>query len=112
MSDTPAMRKMPRGAIPTDRATIAAATRHIADASVEVPSSYLLWPDAISYWGNDEYGDCVCAEEAFAKVAANPYIFVSDEAVTGFASQYGYLNGANIHAVLTTMQNNGMSVTG
>jgi hypothetical protein len=29
-------------------------------------------------WGNNRYGDCVTAEEALAKIAAYPHVWVSE----------------------------------
>lgn len=101
---------MPRGAIPSPRAALAAASPYIPDPKLAVPSSYLMWPSRISYWGNDEYKDCVCAEEAFAKVAAPPHIFIPDATLTGWASRNGYLDKAYISAVLTTMTTEGIAI--
>ena len=62
--------KLPRGAIPTPRHELAAASPHKPDASVVVPAAFLMWPTKTAMWGNDIFGDCVTVEEAFAKATA------------------------------------------
>lgn len=104
--------RMPRGAIPSPRSALAAARPHIPDLNVTVPSSYLMWPGQMSYWGNNKYGDCVSAEEAFAKITATPYIFIPEATLIGWATQYGYLQGATLVAVLSTMNTKGLAVNG
>lgn len=104
--------RLPRGAIPSPRHVLAAAVPHVHDASIVVPTSYLMWPAALSYWGNDQYGDCVTAEEAFAKAAANPQTVFSYNEVVGWAAANGYLNGATLPSVLNAMQNYGFSLNG
>lgn len=66
----------------------------------------------MSYWGNDAYGDCVSAEEAFAKAAAAPQTFIPEATVVAWAKSNGYLNGAVVTTVLSTMQSNGFSFDG
>ena len=58
-------------------------------------------------WGNDVHGDCVTAEEAFAKACNNPEIFISDSEVIAWATRHGVLEGANLTQVMTWMQNDG-----
>jgi hypothetical protein len=58
-------------------------------------------------WGNDIHGDCVTAEEAFAKACNNPEIFISDAEVIAWATQHGVLEGAYLNDVLTWMQTDG-----
>lgn len=69
--------------------------------------TYLVRPARISMWGNDVHGDCVTAEEAFAKACHHPEIFLSDADVTGWASQHGVLEGAYLPDVMTWMQHDG-----
>ena len=68
-----------RGAIPSPRSTLAAAVPHVA--RIGAPPNFIAKPQDISMWGNDVHGDCVTAEEAFAKACNNPEIFISDAEV-------------------------------
>jgi hypothetical protein len=63
-------------------------------------------------WGNDVHGDCVTAEEAFAKACNNPEIFIPDADVIAWATQHGVLEGAQLTQVLQFMQNDGFHRTG
>ena len=63
-------------------------------------------------WGNDVHGDCVTAEEAFAKACNNPEIFISDNEVITWATSHGVLEGANLVEVLQWMQSGGFSQSG
>lgn len=66
-----------------------------------------MWPIQMSSWNNYVYGDCVTAEEAFAKATATPQTFIPEATVVAWASAHGFLNGASLTAVLTMMQTNG-----
>ena len=69
-------------------------------------------PSKLSMWLNDTYGDCVTAEEAFAKactVGNVPGVFVSDDVVKAFASKNDMLNGADLDPVIKLMQQSGFS---
>jgi hypothetical protein len=66
-------------------------------------------PQQISMWGNDVHGDCVTAEEAFAKACNNPEIFIPDAEVIAWATKHGVLEGANLTEVMTWMQNDGFA---
>ena len=83
-----------RGALPTSRSVLAAATPY--RSNIGAPLQYLVRPARISMWGNDVHGDCVSAEEAFAKACNNPEIFISDADVVAWATRHGVLEGANI----------------
>lgn len=96
---------LPRGAIPSPRFKLAAAIPHKIVGVT--PPNYIWIPQQLSFWGNDKYGDCVTAEEAFAKACNNPEIFVSDDGATSWASQHNFLNGAVISSVLETMVGDG-----
>jgi hypothetical protein len=100
-------KRLPRGAIPSPRSELAAAMPHVPDPQVSVPPSFLMWPVQMSSWNNYIYGDCVSAEEAFAKATAAPQTFIPEATVVAWASAHGYLNGAYLSAVLTTMQKQG-----
>jgi hypothetical protein len=74
-------------------------------------------PSQLSYWGNEKDGDCVSAEEAFAKAAASlmagqPELFISETEVINWASAHGYLEGAELTAVMDAMAVSGMTVGG
>jgi hypothetical protein len=99
--------RLPRGAIPSPRYEIAAAMPHVPDPGVSIPPSFLMWPVQMSSWNNYIYGDCVSAEEAFAKAAAAPKTFIPESTVVAWASAHGYLNGAYLTPVMTTMQTHG-----
>ena len=60
-------------------------------------------------WGNDVHGDCVTAEEAFAKACNNPEIFISDDDVMAWAQSHGVLEGAYLTQVLGWMQDGGFA---
>jgi len=100
-------KRLPRGAIPSHRYELAAAMPHVPDPKVSVPASFLMWPVQMSSWNNYVYGDCVSAEEAFAKATAAPQTFIPEATVVAWAEQHGYLNGATLTAVMTTMQTQG-----
>ena len=65
-----------RGAIPTPRSALAGAVPY--SVRVGAPPNSIVIPRQISMWGNDVHGDCVTAEEAFAKACNNPEIFISE----------------------------------
>lgn len=97
-----------RGAIPSSRHKLCAAEPHkIRDT---IPAQVAYVPKQLSYWGNDQYGDCVSAEEAFNKAVSG--IFLSDSVVEKWASKNGYLNGAMLNDVMDSMIRSGMSQDG
>ena len=97
-----------RGAIPTPRNLLATAVPYFASVRAPAtPPNFIVIPKQISMWGNDVHGDCVTAEEAFAKACNNPEVFISDNEVIAWATKHGVLEGANLHEVLTWMQNDG-----
>jgi hypothetical protein len=110
MADQPEVdltKRLPRGAIPSPRHELAAAMPHVPDPAIAVPPSFLMWPSQISSWNNYIYGDCVSAEEAFAKITAAPHVFIPEATVVAWAQAHGYLNGAYLTAVMHTMQTQG-----
>jgi hypothetical protein len=98
---------LPRGAIPSSRAELAAATPHVPDLKMSVPPSFLMWPVQMADWGNYVNGDCVTAEEAFAKATAAPQMFFPDATVIAWATAHKDLNGASLTGVMTSMQTDG-----
>ena len=100
-------KRLPRGAIPSPRHELAAAMPHVPDPAISVPPSFLKWPVQMSSWNNYIYGDCVSAEEAFAKATAAPQTFIPEATVVAWATAHGYLNGATLTSVMTTMRTHG-----
>lgn len=81
------------------------------------PSQFATIPKQLSMWGNQDYGDCVTAEEAFAKAAASvaaglPELFVPEATAVAWAKQHGFLNGANLTDVMDAMARSGFPVGG
>src|ERR1700728_153336 len=110
MADDPVVdltKRLPRGAIPSPRSDLAAAMPHVPDPKISVPPSFLMWPVQMSSWNNYVYGDCVTAEEAFAKATAAPQTFIPNETVVQWANDNGFLHGASLTAVMTKMQTDG-----
>jgi len=100
-------KRLPRGAIPSPRYELAAAMPHVPDTSIGVPPSFLMWPVQMDSWNNYVYGDCVSAEEAFAKATAAPQTFIPQATVVQWAYDNGFINGATLTAVMTKMQTDG-----
>src|SRR6516225_11965411 len=111
MTDQPAGLPSPRrGAIAAPRSALAAAAPYAA--LVGAPPNFITIPQRISMWGNDVHGDCVTAEEAFAKACNNPEIFITDDEVIAWATNHGILEGATLYQVLQLMQSDGFSQDG
>jgi hypothetical protein len=89
---------------------LAAAPPHVAPALP--PPNVIRVPAQLSFWGNNEYGDCVTAEEAFAKACHVPEIFISDSEVITWATDHDVLNGAALSEVLKFMQSDGFAQNG
>lgn len=97
-----------RGAIPSPRHVLAAATPHrIVGAT---PASWLWAPQKLSMWHNDQYGDCVTAMRAFFMACFG--IFIDDQTVFSWAQQHGVLNGAVISNVLNQFVTDGFPQDG
>ena len=96
-----------RGALPAPRSALAAAKPY--RRLVAAAPTHLVRPQKISMWGNDVHGDCVSAEEAFAKACHDPEVFVSDTDVIAWATRHGVLEGAYLVDVLTWMQTDGFA---
>src|ERR1700759_1124286 len=96
-----------RGAVASPRSLLAAATPHVP--LIGAPPNFITIPQRLSMWGNDVHGDCVTAEEAFAKACANPEIFVPDDVVMAWASRHGVLEGATLTESMGWMQNDGFA---
>lgn len=76
------------------------------------PAQFAQIPKQLSYWLNNQYGDCVTAEEAFAKACHDPEIFIEDDTVRAWAEAGGFLNGADLITVLDAMVTAGFSQNG
>jgi len=96
------------GARPSPRHRLAAAAPHKARA--DLPPQFLVVPTTLSMWHNDSDGDCVTAEEAFAKACTG--ILISDDTVLTWATANNVLNGADLDQVLQLMQTAGFSQDG
>src|SRR5215469_12336833 len=92
----------PRGAKPSPRHLLAAAAPHRPLGVA--PSQVLYKPAQLSMWLNDVDGDCVTAEEAFAKACHSPEIFITDATVRQFATYHNVLNGAYLPQVMDMME--------
>lgn len=103
------MNKFPRGARPSPRHKLAAAIPFQPKA-IRLPAQVAYIPTKMSMWLNDQYGDCVTAEEAFNQdVSGN---FIEDSTVQTWASQGGFLNGADLTEVMDAMKKSGFSQSG
>lgn len=73
------------------------------------PLQYAVIPPKLAYWGNNQYGDCVSAEEAFAKACFWKEILVSDATVIAWARDHGFLDGADLPEVMDAMRSKGFA---
>lgn len=101
--------RRPRGARPSPRHRLASATPHKIRGNT--PSQMIVIPQKLSMWENATYGCCVTSSEAFAK-GCSPGVFIEDATVLQWATQYGFLNGADLISVLDQMQVAGFSQGG
>jgi hypothetical protein len=99
----------PRGAFPSPRHILAAATPHNI-ISGEPPAQFLRKPSQLSFWLNDVDGDCVTAEEAFKCSCGG--VLISDEEVLNWATSRGVLNGAFLPDVMGMMHKHGFQQGG
>ncbi|MBB5330869.1 hypothetical protein [Tunturiibacter gelidoferens] len=108
--NTMAAQTVKRGAIASPRSALAAATPHAP--VVGAPPQFIIIPSKLSMWGNAVDGDCVTAEEAFAKACHSPEIFITEAVAIAWANSHGVLNGAVISQVLQWMQTDGFRESG
>lgn len=94
-----------RGARPSPRHRLAAAAPHVA--TTPTPAQWLWNPKQLSMWLNDQDGDCVTAEEAFAKGCGPKGVFITDATVLAWATKNNVLNGTDLTTVLDLMQTAG-----
>jgi hypothetical protein len=98
-----------RGAFPSPRHRLAAALPHRIVG--DTPARFLWKPKKISMWGNNDFGDCTVAEEAFAK-SATAGVFIPDAEVISWARSNGAINGDTLIDVLTKMETGGFPLNG
>ena len=96
-----------RGARPSPRHRLAGATPFKPTATI--PAEFATIPNALRYWGNDEYGVCVTTEEAFNIAAFSqglgiPEVCLSNTQVIDWARKHGFLNGAYLAEVMDALQ--------
>lgn len=96
------------GAKPSTPQQLASAPHFLRDGRIGAPAQFARIPDKVHIWGNNRYGDCVTAEEAFAKIAAHPHVWVSEQEVIDWARRNGVLNGATLSEVLEEMRTRGL----
>jgi hypothetical protein len=107
--------RRPRGARPTPRHKLCAAIPHTIRHAA--PVQVIVVPPFLEMWLNDQYGDCVTAEEAFAKAAFSvmlgaPETKITDATVLAFCNAGGFLDGANLTDVMDAMIANGFQQDG
>jgi len=105
-----AIRTRKRGALPTPRNVLAAATPFAP--KIAAPLNFITIPPQLSMWGNDVHGDCVTAEEAFAKACNHPEVFIAEADVIAWAQAHGVLEGAYLTNVMQMMQSDGFTEPG
>ncbi len=93
-----------RGAKPSPPHKIFSTPRHHAVKAAPPNVAYI--PKKLSFLGNNQYGDCVTAEEGFALQCNN--VPISDNDVISCARQNGDLNGADLQDVMQKMARSGM----
>lgn len=97
------------GMIPTPRYRLLAAAPF--RAPITIPAQIANVPSKLDVWGNSTYGDCVTAEEAFAKACYLPAeIFIDAATVVDWARKNGFLNGAMLPDVMNAMAVHGFVV--
>lgn len=112
---TPVPKKFKTGLKPTPRHILLSKPQHKIKGAT--PSQFAVVPPQLSMWDNDVDGDCVTAEEAASKAAysvmnGQPELFVPVAEVIRWATNYGFLNGANLTDVMDKMAVDGFNVNG
>ena len=96
------------GARPSPPAVLQTAPHFLRDGKIGAPAQFCRIPDRVHIWGNNRYGDCVTAEEAFSKITAHPHVWVSEQEVIDWARRNNVLNGATLSEVLDEMRVRGL----
>lgn len=116
MPGAPAERPdFPRGAIPTAQHKIDGAKAF--EPQIQASAQFAVVPSHLQYWGNNQYGICVTAEECFAKLAyskmcGDDEIRVSDSDCIQWARRHGVLNGADLLDVMQMTARDGLPANG
>jgi hypothetical protein len=105
--------KFMRGLTKTPRHKLISAPK-FQHNGIKIAPQIIVLPTQLSMWGNDQYGNCVSASEAARKAAYSvfcglPETFIPAANVISWASDHGYLNGANLTDVMQTMTTEGMT---
>lgn len=108
-------RVFPTGARPSPKQALLSAPTFLPTATPPEHVAYV--PKWRSMLGNDTYGDCVTAEEGFAKTCVNPEKFDSqaamdqlEQVVISYARAHGTLHGASLTEVLDSMYEKGFQI--
>lgn len=111
-------RELYTGAKPTPRYRLMAAKRFFPTEPLfaRTPRPIVV-PSYLEMWLNDQYGDCVTAEEAaaiamYSVMLGLPEIKITDATVKAFCDKYDLLNGANLDQVLDLMASDGFQQDG
>lgn len=96
--------KFARGLKPTPRHKLFG-VKQFVPAGTSAPATVAYVPAKLSVWGNDKYGDCVTADEAFNQAACGT--FITDTTVISWARSHNYLNGAYLTEVMDSMAKSG-----
>ena len=95
------------GLIPTPPEKLAQVERFQAESRAEIPLAVAFYPK-LQMWGNNQYGDCVSAQEAFAKACCG--VQLTDDELIAWAGQHNLLNGANLTDVMDLLKSSPFSV--
>lgn len=109
-----------KGAIPTPRWKLATARPYHAPPFLlsAIPTTFGCVPQTLQMWGNDQFGDCVSAEEAAAKAMYSVWygqgseLLIPDAVLVAWARKYGFLQGATLTDPMDMMIKYGIVVDG
>jgi hypothetical protein len=96
----------PRGLRPSPRHVLCGAIPFRRTLKT-IPAFFGVFPLKMSMWLNDQYGDCVTAEEAFNKACGG--VFIEDATVLAWCNANDTLNGADLQPVIQQMVVKGFS---
>lgn len=99
------------GAKATSRERLVSAKQYAIHKDA-APAEFLWRPNQLNMWGNATFGDCVTAEECFAKACNSPEVFIPSRKAIKWARKNFVLNGAGIWEVLELMQTSGFDYDG
>lgn len=111
----PAAKAFPRGAKASPPHKLVSSPRFAVRAAP--PAQFAVVPSKLSYWLNNQTGDCVSAESAFHLAWYSTYVtgtevLVPDAEVGRWAKKYGFYNGAMLTDVMDVQQKDGFTVNG